>query len=379
MSLTKGFEVEMYTGTPAGVAVGLSATIAHDLPGFVREPDQRNVEYITPPLTSYAELVCALVRPRRALREYLAKKGDYTILPGSALGLGGSDYFDRSDPTNPYHDRIEQAYGTRVVTTSIHINFGLPTPEQILLGLRLLRLEAPLVLAMSASSPFLNGEATGFHSTRWGLFPQTPSDVPLFTSHAHYCRWVEEQLQLGTMWNVRHLWTSVRPNGNNRPYDINRVEIRISDMVSDPCLLLGMTALVEHRLLKLMTGAIPDPLVGSPFTPEELVAITYANEAAVSRKSLDAELIHWQTGATLTARAWIAQWLTDTRKASPLIGITPHLNTVDKLLHQGNEAMRWLGQYQLGLSIETILQQATQQMQVEEERMLSQQCLETVL
>jgi predicted glutamate--cysteine ligase len=379
MSLTKGFEVEMYTGTPAGVAVGLSATIAHDLPGFVREPDQRNVEYITQPLTSYSDLVCALLRPRQALRAYLLKKGDYTILPGSALGLGGSDYFDRSDPTNPYHDRIEQAYGTRVVTTSIHINFGLPTPEQILLGLRLLRLEAPLVLAMSASSPFLNGQASGFHSTRWGLFPQTPSDVPLFISHAHYCTWVEEQLRLGTMWNVRHLWTSVRPNGNDRPYDINRVELRISDMVSNPCLLLGMTALLEHRLLKLMAGDIPDPLVGSPFTPAELVRITYANEAAVSRHSLDAQLIHWQTGQTLTAREWITQWLTDTRSASPLTGISSHLDTVEKLLHQGNEAMRWLGQYQLGLSIETILQQAIQQMQIDEEHLITQQCLETVL
>jgi len=371
MSLLKGFEVEMYTGTPQGVAVGLSSQIVANLPGYVREPDQRNVEYVTPPLRSYADLLCALLQPRRQLRAYLQTLGDYTILPGSTLALGGSDHFERSDPQNPYHDRIAQAYGTRVVTTSIHINFGLDTPELILKALRLLRLEAPLVLAMTASSPFFNGEVTGYHSSRWGLFPQTPARVPLFLSHEHYCTWVEEQLVLGTMWNVRHLWTSVRPNGDNRPYNINRVELRISDLVSDPCLLLGLTALLEHRLLALVAGAIPDPLTGSPFTPEELVDLTYANEKAASRLSLDAELIHWQTGAKITARDWIQSWLDDTQNPE----YTPYLGKVQQLLQQGNDAMRWLGQYQLGLSIPTILQQATQQM-LEQENQLLSRCLE---
>ncbi|WP_287128914.1 glutamate--cysteine ligase [Candidatus Cyanaurora vandensis] len=374
MSLLKGFEVEMYTGTPAGTAVGLSRQIVENLPGFVREPDQRNVEYVTPPLVSYPELLCALLRPRRQLRTYLQTQGDYTILPGSTLALGGSDYFDRSDPHNPYHDRIAAEYGTRVVTTSIHINFGLDTPEQILLATRLLRLEAPLVLALSASSPFFNGNVTGYHSTRWGLFPQTPERVPLFTSHAHYCTWVEEQLQLGTMWNVRHLWTSVRPNGNNRPYDINRAELRISDLVSDPCVLLGIAALLEHRLLGLIAGQVPDPLTASPFTPEELVDLTYINEQQVSRHSLDAQLIHWQTGATLTARDWVQSWL-EAAQTSDLPGIAPHLRAITQVLQQGNEAMRWLGQYRLGLPIETVLQQATQQM-AEREAALLIHCLE---
>jgi len=375
MGLLKGFEVEMYTGTPQGQAVGLSKQIVEHLDGFVREPDQRNVEYVTPPLKSYSDLFCALLQPRRRLREYLTTLGDYTILPGSTLALGGSDYFDRSDPTSTYHDRIAASYGTRVVTTSIHINFGLDTPELILKALRLLRLEAPIVLALSASSPFFNGNITGYHSTRWGLFPQTPAWVPLFVNHAHYCTWVEEQLALGTMWNERHLWTSVRPNGNRRPYDINRVELRISDLISDPCLLLGMTALLEQRLLDLVAGNIPDPLNGSPFTPDELVEITYQNEKAASKDSLEARLIHWQTGETLTARDWAQRWLDETRSRNDLSGIESHLDSVGRVLSQGNEAMRWLGQYQLGLPIETIIQMALTQM-AEREAELTRHCLE---
>ncbi len=376
MGLLKGFEVEMYTGTPQGEAVGLSSEIIELLPDFVREPDKRNVEYITPPLLSYPDLLCALVRPRRQLRAALKTLGDYTILPGSTLGLGGSDHFERSNPESPYHDRIEQAYGTKVVTTSIHINFGLDTPEQILKGLRLLRLEAPIVLALAASSPFFNGQVTGYHSTRWGLFPQTPAWVPLFRSHEHYCTWVEEQLTLGTMWNVRHLWTSVRPNGPERPYDINRVELRISDLISDPVVLLGITALLEHRLLALMAGDIPDPLVASPFSPEELVKLTYQNEQAVCRESLDASLIHWQTGERLSARQWVQTWI-DAMDHSPLSGVQPYVDAVAQVLQQGNEAMRWLGQYQLGLAIPTILQMAQLHMAEQEEALVTTQCLES--
>ncbi|MFQ3679773.1 MAG: glutamate-cysteine ligase family protein, partial [Pseudanabaenaceae cyanobacterium] len=81
--LTKGFEVEMYTGTPQGEAVGLSDRIVAALPGFVREPDSRNVEYTTPPLPRYEHLLVALLKPRAGLRAYLQTLGDYTLLPGS--------------------------------------------------------------------------------------------------------------------------------------------------------------------------------------------------------------------------------------------------------------------------------------------------------
>ncbi|MGB5592533.1 MAG: glutamate-cysteine ligase family protein, partial [Crocosphaera sp.] len=80
--LSKGVEVEMYTGTSQGKIVGLSDRITQDLNGFVREPDNRNVEYTTAPLSCYDRLLCALVRPRQNLRQYLQKIGNYTIIPG---------------------------------------------------------------------------------------------------------------------------------------------------------------------------------------------------------------------------------------------------------------------------------------------------------
>ena len=52
MRLSKGIEVEIYTGTSQGKIVGLSDRITKELNGFVREPDSRNVEYITVPFSN---------------------------------------------------------------------------------------------------------------------------------------------------------------------------------------------------------------------------------------------------------------------------------------------------------------------------------------
>ncbi|MDJ0543059.1 MAG: glutamate--cysteine ligase, partial [Microcystis sp. M53601_WE4] len=309
MLLSKGFEVEMYTGTAAGEIIGLSDRIVKDLDGFVREPDSRNVEYTTAPMTNYDRLLCATLKPRLALRRYLRRLGNYTLIPGSTLSLGDSQHFYRSDPHNPYHDYIEQTYGTNVVTASIHINVGISDYEDLMRACRLIRLEAPLYLALSASSPFLDGKITGSHSRRWQVFPQTPAYVPLFESHQHFVTWTEEQLKLGTMQNVRHLWVSVRPNGSNRPYNLNRLELRICDLIANPISLLAVMAFLEARLTQLLQAPELDPLILSQLPSsnrsEDLLTLTQENEQAAARFSLDATLRHWYDGREILARDWI--------------------------------------------------------------------------
>lgn len=361
MLLSKGFEVEMYTGTPEGDVVGLSDRIVADLEGFVREPDSRNVEYTTAPMCSYDRLLCALVKPRVRLREYLKQLGDYTLLPGSTLSLGGSDRFYRSDPNNPYHTYIEQTYGTKVVTASIHINIGISQPEMLMRAIRLARVEAPLYLAMSASSPFLDGEVTGYHSTRWGLFPKTPAIVPLFESHKHYIQWTEEQLELGTMQNVRHLWSAVRPNGDRRPYCLNRLELRICDLEVNPLALLAITALLEARIWQMMEDPSLDPLELSTLPAatrnQDLVALTDANEIAASRYSLDAQLIHWQDGRTILARDWIEEIYQQVWPFAKKRGFSCFLLPLKKILREGNTAQQWLKLHEDGLDTRSIILQ----------------------
>ncbi|MEG3839556.1 glutamate--cysteine ligase [Microcoleus sp. herbarium14] len=382
MLLSKGFEVEMYTGTPEGEVVGLSDRIVADLEGFVREPDSRNVEYTTAPLCSYDRLLCALVKPRVRLREYLKQLGDYTLLPGSTLSLGGSDRFYRSDPNNPYHTYIEQTYGTKVVTASIHINIGISQPEMLMRAIRLARVEAPLYLALSASSPFLDGEVTGYHSTRWGLFPKTPAIVPLFESHKHYIQWTEEQLELGSMQNVRHLWSAVRPNGDRRPYCLNRLELRICDLEVNPLALLAITALLEARIWQMMEDPSLDPLELSTLPAatrnEDLVALTDANEIAASRQSLDAELIHWQDGRKILARDWIEEIYREVWHDAKKRGFSCFLSPLKKILREGNTAQQWLKLHSGGLDTRSIILQGIDGMANQEWELEDNLCAQLV-
>ena len=367
--MLKGFEVELYTGRPDGTVVGCSAEAAAALTGFVTEPDCRNLEYTTPPAASYGEQLELLLEPRRRLRTWLAQRG-LTLLPGSTLSTGDSHRFERSNPDNPYHGYIEATYGTRVVTASVHINLGLTEMEGLFAACRLVRCEAALLLALSASSPFLDGAATGAHSQRWLQFPLTPPAVPLFKSHGHYIHWVQEQLQLGTMQNVRHLWTSVRPNGDDRPHSLNRLEIRICDLITDPLLLLAVTAFAELRVQQLLRDpARHDPARSSALSLEQLAPLADANDQAAARNSLDAVLRHWRTGEPLRARDWLAGELEALAPLARELQLERWLAPLQALLEQGNQAQEWLAAHAAGTPVAGLIAAGAEEMEQGEIRL----------
>lgn len=371
MLLSKGFEIEVYTGTKEGDIVGFSDQIVRDLDGFVREPDNRNVEYTTAPFCNYDRLLCAILRPRKVLRDYLHNLGDYTVIPGSSLSLGKSERFFRSDPQNPYHTYIEQTYGTKVVTASVHINIGINDAEKLMQACRLIRVEAPLFLALSASSPFLDENLTGYHSIRWHLFPQTPSHVPLFENHGHFINWTETQIKAGIMQNVRHLWCSVRPNGDNRPYNLNRLELRICDLVLNPISLLAITALLEARIWQVLKDTTLDPLLKSKLTKPnlstELVNLTLQNEQIAARDSLNGKLIHWQDGREIMAKDWIEELIEEVLPIAKKKGFACFLTPIHKILRQGNQSQQWLEKSKQGNSVREIIQEAIKIAYLEEQ------------
>ena len=258
--LLKGLEEEVYVGTKDADIVPLSHKIAADLSGFVTEPDSRNVEYTTAPYRSYRTMLDRLMSQRARLRRYVQELGGYTLIPGSTLSLEGEDAFVISNPNNPYYRFIRDTYGSTVVTASTHINIGISDPERLMAAYRVLRAEASLFLALTANSPFLRGRPTGAHSTRWRVFPPTPPVTPFFVDHAHFRRWVAEQLELGTMFNPRHLWLSIRPNGQGTPEVIERLELRICDRIARPRDIAAVVALMEARVWQSLEDPGLDPL-----------------------------------------------------------------------------------------------------------------------
>ncbi len=364
--LNKGFEIELFTGT-CGSHVGVSSQIEKLFSNFVKEPDNRNVEYITDPSKDYKDLYYSLLQPRKELRKWL-KEMDLTIIPSSTLCFPHQNKFQRSDESNGYHEFIESNYGLSIATSSVHINLGIEEIDKLFAAIRLVRCEAPLFLALSASSPFLNGKFTGNHSQRWLQFPKTPFDIPFFLDHKHYIHWIEQNINDGTMQNVRHLWSSVRPNGPHRPYCLDRLELRICDFISNIDLLLAITAFIELRIIALFDDLENlDPLLSSKFSLEELKDICDQNELKVSKDSLNSELIHWKNGETINCKDWIQNVINELSISSITLEMNQFLKPIYKVLEEGNESMKWINKYKKGLSVEDIMRSAIKNMIQNEE------------
>ena len=175
------------------------------------------------------------------------------------------------------------------------------------------------------------------------------------------------------------MWNSVRPNGNNRPYDINRIEMRICDLIENPIALLAITALLEARLWQLIEDPNLDPLKTSNLPEktrsEDLLQLTEANEIAVANRSLDAELQHWQDGKKVTARNWLREIYQEVWNTAESRGFSSFLIPLQTILEEGNTAQRWLKLYDQGWDIRKIIQQAIQDMEFNEQIYRERLCL----
>ncbi len=352
--LFKGFEVELFTGS-FNAHIGVSADIEKNFSNFVKEPDNRNVEYITTPEKDYKFLYEKLLTPRKSLRKWLNNRG-LTIIPSSTLCFKHDNQFQRSDIDNVYHQFIQENYGISVATSSVHINIGIDDLDKLFAAIRLIRSEAALYLSISASSPFLNNKITGNHSQRWIQFPKTPNKVPFFVNHKGYVDWIHENIANKNMQNIRHFWSSIRPNGPQRPLMLDRLELRICDFVHDINLLLGITAMIELRILNLFENINTlDPLNASIFSIDKLSEICDQNEFNAAKDSLNSELIHWQDGKKVICREWIRNLLSDLSTTAEKFNMKHLLNPIYKVLKEGNQSMQWINQYEKGFTIDQII------------------------
>ena len=158
------------------------------------------------------------------------------------------------------------------------------------------------------------------------------------------------------MQNVRHFWSSIRPNGPQRPLILDRLELRICDFVYDINLLLGITAMIELRILNLFENINTlDPMNASTFSMDELSEICDQNEINAAKDSLNSELIHWQDGKKVICRDWIQNLLSDLSSTAEKFNMKHLLKPIYKVLEEGNQSMKWINQYKKGHSIEQIM------------------------
>ena len=355
--LNKGIEIELYAGEKSGKVLPLSSKLSSHFREVSQEPDQRNFEYITTPTTNYTTLLKEILIPRIKIREYLKSTNDYTLIPGSTMALPFSKEFYFSKPEDPYHQYISKEYKTSVVTTSLHLNFGIEDSSDLFKLLCALRLDTTLFLALSASSCFHDGNVTDYHSFRWKTFPKTPAFIPFFTCHDEYIFWINEQLKNKTMQNVRHLWTSIRPNGPDRPYNLNRIEIRICDFISNLNHVLAVVAFIEAIIQNyLLHKQWPKIILQSQSQLNQTVNLIEEQEELSAKNSLNAEIWDWRRDTKSTIREIISNVYKDITNIGKNTDLDTYLKFIPDILEHGNEAMNLLNSYKSTKSIEATIQ-----------------------
>lgn len=356
MLLTKGIEVELFAGKDSGEILPLSGKLIEEFPDFSQEPDQRNFEYITKPTRDYDVLFKEIHEPRIRIRNFLQKEG-LTIIPGSTMSLPFEKKSFPSKPNDPYSQFILNTYKTSIVTTSLHMNVGIDKMDDFFKLLCALRLDTCLFLALSASSPFHDGKLTGYNSFRWHSFPHTPVFVPFFTNHEDYISWSDKQLLSKSMFNPRHLWTSIRPNGPSRPHDINRIEIRICDFVYDTKKVVSIVGFIEALIQNyLFTKNWPQVLNKSEKELDELALLVTKQEELVAKDGLEATIWDWRNDTFAKASTIVDSVLKEIEPTVEKIGITKYLAPVMNILKNGNEATNYLKKYSEERSIPKTMQ-----------------------
>lgn len=141
-----------------------------------------------------------------------------------------------------------QIVGRRFITQGLHLHIGLPDGETAIRVCDNIRFYLPVLLALTASSPFYEGQDTGLCSYRAKLFEA----LPLAGMPDHMGSWdnfnqvVTMLFQTGIINQVRDIWWDVRPHP-----DFGTVEVRICDLPSRFSEIIAMAALIQALVVYL--------------------------------------------------------------------------------------------------------------------------------
>lgn len=220
--------------------------LARKPPGLAGEikPEfiQSMVEVSTPVCRDMREVERELSFLIRTL-ESLASELDCAIFAAS-LHPFASRRERRLSPGSRYQviaDDLQMA-GRRLISQAMHVHIGLPDENAALKVCNSIREHLPTLLALTTSSPFFEGEDSGFQSYRTNIFKALPrSGIPeTLTSWGHFQDLISLLNEATLLEGIKELWWDVRPHP-----DFGTVEIRICDLPSRFDEILAMAALCQ--------------------------------------------------------------------------------------------------------------------------------------
>jgi carboxylate-amine ligase len=194
-------------------------------------------------------LADAFARQREHRRRLFALAG----LQGAALGATGThpwaDYRQQPIIDTEHYRRVEQGLkyvAWRNNTFSLHVHVGVRDIDRAVRVCDRLRPVLPLLLAVSANSPYLDGRDSGLHTARTQSFTRNfpRCGIPdAFGGWKAYREYIEFLLRTQSIVEFTQVWWSVRPH-----FEFGTVEVRICDAQS--------TASESESLAALMVACV---------------------------------------------------------------------------------------------------------------------------
>jgi carboxylate-amine ligase len=258
---------------------------------------------------------------------------------GMAIGAAGTHPFARWEDQrivarSRYRDLVSDLrfVARQELIFGVHVHVGVDDPDKAIHVANGMRVHVPVLLGLSANSPFWRADATGLASTRTPIFRAFPrvGIPPTYKDWADYERRIEFMVRTRVIEDYTYLWHDVRPHPN-----FGTVEIRVMDSQTRVEHTVGLAALV-HGLVKELSEHYDSGGKLSRYPFEMLDE----NKWLAARHGLDGELVDLPKDERVPTRALARRVIDRVREHCQELGSAAELEAVEDLLERGNGAAR---------------------------------------
>lgn len=306
------------------------------------------VEIRTGRCENFGEAAVALGQRRDQLRALadplgigLSAAGTHPWSPWQEQRIIDTPHYRRNDELLRYVVWRNNTFG-------LHVHVGINGPDRAIKVFSALRTFLPELLALSASSPFVEGVNSGLHSARTQVFTRMfpRCGVPdVFGSWDEWERYVRFLYETRSITEHTQIWWSVRPH-----LVFPTVEIRICDAQPDIAESRSLAALA-YSLAARIARALDE---GEPL-PELPNRLIEENLWRAIRYGLSGELIDFEAGAPIAARARLEQLIEWVRPVAEELGAAEFLAIPER-----NAAERQIARHDEGASLREIFSEQVQ-------------------
>jgi glutamate---cysteine ligase / carboxylate-amine ligase len=226
-----------------------------------------------------------------------------------------------------YIARRELIFGT-------HVHVGIEGADKAIYVADGIRLLLPLLLALSANSPFWRGQPTGMASARTPVFRTFPrcGVPPYYGDWSNYCERVELMMRAGAIEDYTYMWWDVRPHPN-----LGTVETRIFDQQTELDHTIALSALTVSLAHAFAAGF--DSGGESSDYPTELID---DNKIRAALRGIDGELVDFVHRKRVNASAMAETMVDELHDHAVELGCDAELAGVRDILKQGTGSRRQL-------------------------------------